>query len=274
MTEPGRELKVSWTRLRDHMDCKQKAARKEEGKKSAATNIRVFFPGTVVDLCMRRWLAGERVPGTLPRGLADRMDEAEQHALETGDGVVKWKNPADKGEVEKTCYECLENLEPILAQVAPPGSVFWPAERFREELVIPHPDGSPQRVWLVGEMDLLTQPGPRTFGVYDLKMTRNDSYWRSVIGQLVFYELAVWIRQGVWPEQSSLIQPLCKQQLLPFRFTEQHRRELFAAVQRYCEDVWRGDQAPKAGIEGCGWCEVRQACVRYAAPPGRVPWPV
>jgi hypothetical protein len=271
----SRELKVSWSRLREYRECMQKAARKAEGKKSPNTDIRNYFPGTVVDVCMRRWLSQ---PEPLRGGLASMVDtvlvQAEQEARDTGDGIVRWKHLGDKDEVRENCRECLTRLEPLLWELAL-GGRYWPAVRFREQLILPYLDGSPQRVWLVGEMDLLTEWTPQLFRVWDLKMTANKDYWRKTYAQLIFYTLAVWLRHKVIPEGAGLIQPMCPEQVLWFEFSDQDRRGLLTDVASYCSSVWRKEMPPKAGTEGCDRCEVRGACLRYAGElgGGRVPWP-
>ena len=270
-----REVKVSWTRLREHMECHQKAALKAKGLKSAVSDIRNYFPGTVVDVCMRRWLDREdQPPGSLAAMVDKILPEAEKDARESCDGIVRWKYPADRSEVLENCRTCLTRLEPILRELALPGR-YEPAMRFRAALIIPYLDGSPQRVWLAGEMDLLTEHAPKAFRVWDLKMTANKDYWRKVTGQLLFYDRALWCMMGVFPENCGLIQPMCPEPVLWFQFTDQNRRELLASVVSYCRDVWLRDERPKADVEGCPQCEVKQACAKFAAPAasGRVPWP-
>jgi PD-(D/E)XK nuclease superfamily len=272
-----REIGVSWSRLRDHMECHQKAALKAKGKKAPSTDIRNFFPGTVVDVCMRRWLDQDSPQiGEMTAMLDQVLVDAEHEAQKTGDGIVRWRHLGDRDEVRASCRELLERLEPILCELALDDSLdYVPARRFRAPLVVPYLDGSPQRIWLVGEMDLFTQTRsqPCQYRVWDLKNTRNKDYWRKVTGQLLFYDLATFCLHGSWTSECGLIQPLCPERVLRFVFAEQNRRELLAAVTRYAADVWRNDQAPKATNEGCDRCEVRHACVRYASSTGRVAWP-
>ena len=66
---------------------------------------------------------------------------------------------------------------------------------------------------------------------------------------------------------------MCPEQVLSFQFTDQNRRELMMHLAAFCRDVWLRDTAPKAGTEGCSYCEMRTACVRYAGNRGRVAWP-
>jgi hypothetical protein len=59
--------------------------------------------------------------------------------------------------------------------------------------------------------------------------------------------------------------------VLEFRFTPEHRREMFVTICDVANDIWRGDLPPKADSEGCSWCAVRASCPKYAHGRGRVP---
>jgi hypothetical protein len=272
----SREIRVSWSLMRVNWECRQKRARKIDSKKNPTADIRNFFPGTVVDICMRRWLdQDDPPPGGMQAMLDAVLDEAEVHARETGDGIVKWRHLGDKDAVRANCRTLLGRLEPILREKALSVD-YAPAVRFKEPFTLPYLDGSPQQIWLVGEMDLFTSTptsGLPELRVWDLKNTANKDYWRKVTGQLLFYDLAVWVRHKRWTTECGLIQPMCPEDVLHFRFTEQHRREMLTHLAAYCRDVWLGDETPKAGTDGCGWCEVRSSCVRYAQPRGRADWP-
>jgi hypothetical protein len=272
-----REISVSWSIMRVNFECKQKRGRKLDTGKSPTQDIRNYFPGTVVDICMRRWLDQDDPPaGGMQAMLHEVLDSAETEARETGDGIVKWRDLHDKQRVKAQCWELLDRLEPILREKALAVN-YAPAVRFKEPFTVPYLDGSPQRVWIKGEMDLFTSTptsGEPELRVWDLKNTANKDYWRKVTGQLLFYDLAIWLRHKRWTAECGLIQPMCTERVLSFRFTEQNRRELLMHLADYCRDVWRKDETPKAGTEGCGWCEVRHACVRYAQPTGgRISWP-
>jgi len=274
-----REIGISWSRLREHMECPQHAHLKDQGKKAPVTDIRVFFPGTVVDRCMRRWLEQEvPQPGQMAAWCAEIMETEERAARETKDGIVKWRSREDKAEVLANCIECLTRLEPILSRLVLPYD-YEPAARFRVPLLIPYLDGSQQRIWLVGEMDLLTGCDTRhgrMHEVWDLKMTADNGYWRKTTGQLLFYDLAVLLMAGRYPVRCGLIQPMCAQQELAFTFTGEQRRELLMHISRYCAAVWRRDFPLRPTTDRCGFCDTKHACPRYAGDGGggRVPWPV
>lgn len=261
------------------MECPQHAHLKEQGKRTPISDIRVFFPGTVVDRCMRRWLDQDSPqPGQMAAWCAQIMEDEERIARETKDGIVKWKGPDDKAEVLATCIECLTRLEPILTRLVLPYD-YEPAVRFRVPLMVPYLDGTPQRIWLSGEMDLLVGAqvrGVREHEVWDLKMTTDSGYWRKTTGQLLFYDLAVLLLAGRYPLRCGLIQPMCKERELAFVFTDAQRRELLGHIAQYCSAVWRKEFPLRPTTDRCPWCDTRHACPRYAGDGGggRVPWPV
>jgi hypothetical protein len=275
--QPGREMGVSWSRLREHEECKQKAYLKASGKKSAVGDIRVYFHGTVVDRCMRNWLMQDKQkPGEMAAMVDHIMDVEETSARESGDGIVKWRSLGDRDHVRGWCKELVTRLEPILYELVIPLD-YTPAMRFRTPLVIPHLDGSPQRIWLVGEFDLLTRTrdAAQDFYVWDLKGTADPNYWRKVVGQLLFYDLACYSMFSKYPVGGGLIQPMCERQVLPFTYAPEHRLQVLQSTVSYCHDVWKKDNRPKEGTSGCAYCEVRHACIRYRQPAsGRQPWPV
>jgi hypothetical protein len=268
--EPGsRELSVSWSRIRTHEDCKQRAWLAAQGKRASAPDIRMYFHGTVVDRCMRQWLdSDDPQPGQMAEMVSRVIDEEEATARETGDGVIRWRGPDDREHVRKWCTELVNRLEPILYERVIPLS-YQPAIRFKVPFQVPYLDGTPQRIFLAGELDLLTQDSGGQFFVWDLKGTADDSYWRKVIGQLLFYDLAVAVQFGSFPARCGLIQPMCKEPVLEFTFGPEQRAQLGQHLVAYCHDVWRGIRPPKASAQGCDICEVRHACEKYAVRGGR-----
>lgn len=232
----------------------------------------MYFRGTVVDLAMRRWLEQENPqPGWMAAHVDEILEKAEVDGRESGDGIVKWRDPGDKGRVRVWCRELVTRLEPILFDLVIPFE-YQPALRFEAPLTIPGPDGLPRKILLRGETDLLIRrPGMQVACPWDLKGTEDTSYWRKVIGQLLFYEIAVRLMTGFWPEESGLIQPMCPEPVLPFHFSEDDRRQMLVTICSVAEDIWRGELPPKADSAGCNQCAVRQACPKFAHGRGRVP---
>ena len=272
-TEPeDKPLKLSWSRIRQHSECRAKGALTAAGMKSPVADVRVFFPGTVADRAAGDWLSLEvQEPGWMAAHVDEILDREEASARETGDGVVKWRNPGDKARVRAWCRECVTRLEPVLFELVIPYK-YEPHVRFKVPLTIPGPGGQPREILLAGEMDFLTwRPGKVPLAVDDLKATQDTSYWRKVTGQLLFYEIAVWGMTGHWPEVSRLFQPMCPEPVLRFYFTADHRREMFRTICQVAADIWAGNLPPKADNHGCDWCAVKAACPKYAHGRGRVP---
>lgn len=266
--EEVKPLRISWSRLRASEECPAKGHLLSLGKKAKGSDIRMFFHGIVVDSCMRQWLAQDQPEkGWMLEHVDFILEEDEKKAAETGDGVVRWKSQDDKREVRDFCRELVVRLERILEAECLPYD-WQPAARFSVPVTIPYLDGSPRLINLVGETDLLVVR-PDGLGVYDLKATKDNSYWRKVKAQMTFYDIAMKILKKEWPVRSALIQPMCDEQVMPFTFTADDRRDLMTRICRLATDIWAGRTAPKASAEGCQQCFVHHACPKYASTGGR-----
>jgi len=249
-----------------------------EGRKSPITDIRGYFHGTVVDKCMRRWLSQENPqPGQMLAWVDEIFATAEKEAKESGDGQVRWKFAGDKKETLEFCRECVTRLEELLVKVCLPYT--WdPAVRFSVPLTIPDPNDEPRRIDLIGEIDLLVEmPGDQVI-VWDLKATKDDNYWRKVLGQLTFYNIVVAIMRSQdekatadpWPTAAGLLQPMCAEQDPVFTFTQEDYSQMFQRISALARDIWLGNVLPKADNTGCRYCEVRGACPKFPKGRGRV----
>lgn len=258
-------LSVSWSALKNHEECRQKHKLSQTGKKNPSTDIRGFFHGTVADRVMRRWLAdNDRQPNQMP-GMVEEMIESEMaDAVKTGDGVVRWKGPDDRAVLTAYCKELLVKLEPILNELVLPYD-FQPELRFRTPIMMPYLDGSMQPVILIGGIDIVVRENEaeNIWSAYDLKATKNDSYVNSVLGQGVFYDLAMRAMYGTSPRQFGFIQPMCKEQVVYTTITEDERNELLARVERMVQFMWRRDWEPKQTNKGCSYCPFKHSCVKY-----------
>jgi hypothetical protein len=264
----GKQLRLSWSRLRTHEECRMQGKLTAAGHKSPVADIRMFFPGTVVDRAMRQWLGFDKPePGWMLAHVDRILDEEEVTARETGDGVVTWKSLQDKEEVRAFCRDLVTRLEELLAHICLPYE-WEPAVRFKVPLEVPYLDGTLRQIILTGEIDLLVRYKPQQVVLWDLKATKNNEYWRKVLGQMGFYDICWWGLSGTFPVGTGLIQPMCDTRLLPFTFTEQSRRELFTRICDTAMDIFRDDLSPKEGTEGCDRCMVRHACPRFAVPGG------
>lgn len=232
-------------------------------------NSRPFFHGNVSDMLMRRWLSFKDPElGWMAAQVDAVFEEMEEHP----EGVLKWKHPGDRIETLEFCRELVTRLEVILARFVLPFD-WTPAWRFEVPVRI-HYGEQVREILLVGEIDLLVFDREGRIIVWDLKATRDDQYWRKVLGQLAFYNIAVKASKaaqlGRWPVRSGLIQPMCTQQVLPVDVLAdggQAIREMMGRVERVARDIWEGRLEPKPG-EFCGSCEVRHACPVWAAPVG------
>jgi hypothetical protein len=256
------------------MECRRKGALVSAGLSSPVQDKRNFFPGTVVDITMGRWLdldSPER--GWMATHVDEILDKAEVDGRESGDGIVKWRDGGDKTKVRVWCKELVTRLEPLLEEHVLPFD-YEPHNRFKVPLTIPGPGGEPRQILLTGETDLRTwHPDKRPRSILDLKGTENSSYWRTTYPQLIFYEIATWGMTGHWPEFSGLIQPMCPEPYLPFYFTADQRREMFVTICAVANDVWTENLPPKADSTGCNRCPVKSACPKFAHGRGRVPSP-
>ncbi len=257
------ETTISWSALRAHEECRQKSALLRGGHRSPAADLRGFFHGMVVDRAMRDWLADPDHPtGAMRRALDDTIDAEAAHATASGDGVVRWKHAADRTDMREFCAQLVDRLEPILRERVLPYP-YAVAHRFRVPLNVPHIDGGTATVTLIGEMDLLVHY-PDGDGIWDLKGTRDNTYFRKVIGQLVFYDVAHGAQTGRDPIVAGLIQPMCDEPVLPFDFDADARRNLLGRVLRMAADIWRQEQTCTTHTSRCSMCNVSHACARYA----------
>jgi len=280
-------IKVSWSKVRVSEECRQKSWLISEGKKSSVADVRIFLPGNVVDQAMRKWLSMDTRPRNWMATHVDEvMDEVEEKIKDGKSGVIRWKSKEDRREVREMCVECAMRLEPILNQLVTPYE-FNPALRFETKLSIPGLDGEPTPILLVGEMDVLTKYQPPLpdissdpdlavsafsrpeFRVWDLKVTKDASYWRKTIAQLTFYDIACSCLFGSSAVEVGLIQPMVySQPWLSFRPSDEDRTQMFTRIVNVAQSIMHKDYAPKDGSSGCGWCECRNACVKYATGPG------
>jgi len=232
------------------------------GTKSRSANIRGYFHGTVCDRVMRDWLEDPQ-PGQMPEMVTTYVDKCLHEAVETGDGVVRWKYAGDKADMTKWCIELVTRLEPLLNRYVLPFA-YEPAKRFKVPLTIPNLLGEPTTVLLVGEIDLLCRDNQLRWGLWDLKATADDNYWRKTIAQLTFYDVCIEAMFNDPPYIAGLIQPMCKQPILPVKITELERAELLARIVGMAHAIWKEDFALAEKTAICNYCEVRHACPKFS----------
>lgn len=255
-------ISISWSRLQTHEMCRQQAYLISAHKKNPAADVRGYFHGRVVDRVMRTWL-DDPVPGAMPGMVADFMVSCEKESREEGDGVVRWKHRNDRAEVEVFCVELVRRLEPLLTELVLPHE-YEPARRFKVPVWIPWLDGTLTEIYLVGETDILVRDDQARWAIWDLKGTKDDSYWRKTMAQLLFYDIALEAEMGQGAHTLGLIQPMCKEPKLEFTFSEDDRAALWQRIMRMASDMWQHDHAPKPSNVGCNYCPVRHACAKFA----------
>lgn len=261
MTPPEKPIRISWSGLRAHADCRQKSYLIRSGKRSKAADLRLFFHGMVVDKAMVDWLLNpNRSAGDMKAAVDGLIDSVAQEAVDSGDGVVRWRHRGDRAELREFCIELVDKLEPILHERILPHP-FEVRRRFTVPVTMPYLDGTPTTVLLTGEMDLLVQHDG--WVVWDLKGTRDNDYWRKVLGQLVFYDLATLALHGEPSRLTGLIQPMCNQPVVEFELNNDQRTVMWTRIQAMAEDIWRENNECKKTTGGCNWCEVKHACPRY-----------
>lgn len=253
-------LRLSWSSLRVHDECHQKAKLIRSGKKNPAADIRGYFHGTVVDRVMRQWLEDPK-PGLMPAMVEEFVDRCEKDAIESEDGVVRWKHTNDKKQMTAWCVRLVKKLEPILEELVVPFE-YEPALRFAVPYEIPYLDGTPTQVILSGEIDLLTR-NDGAWGLWDLKATEDNGYWRKTVAQLTFYDICVEAMFGSSPSEAGLIQPMCDEQVLRVKITEKERAELLARVVRMAQAMWKADESLAPTTKPCFNCAVKHACPRF-----------
>jgi hypothetical protein len=268
VSEPA--LRISWSRLRLHDECPAKGDLMRRHK-SPVQDIRSFFHGNVVDLAMRRWLDMEEPPAGWMLAQVDALfEEAEVIARETGDGIVRWKNLEDKAATLEFCRELVTRLEPILVKYALPFE-WEPAKRFQVPVRIQDLGGHWREITLVGEMDLLVRDSEGRLAVWDLKATRDNGYYKKVLGQLAFYAIACKAMYGQLPAMTGLFQPMCDQQVLPVTVDADAVAQMASRITKAARDILAGHVAPKAGNDGCAYCAVQHACPKFSfGRPGRM----
>lgn len=258
MTRP---LRISWSSIRSSEECAQKAALQRDGKRSKITNSRNFFHGNVVDRIMREWLDNPLIRHTDTQAVV-RAAMTEMEASEKDRGnVVRWRDADDRNKVQNFCIELIQRLEPILEQHVLPHP-YEHGKWFKIPMNLQYRGGL-REILLTGEMDLLVQH-PSGPVVWDLKGTADDQYYRKVIAQLVFYDVAIWASTGVRTHGVGLIQPMCTEPTLSWQVTDDARRQLMTRIERYAHGAWADERTCTTNTAICHWCDVKHACDRFS----------
>lgn len=256
-------LHISWSSLRTHEECKQRGHLQRSGSRATLQNTRVFFPGTVVDRVVRDWLEAdpENNLGLMP-SMVESIITREKAEIEDGGGAMTWKDREDRDIVLRDCIEAVTKIEPSLIKHVLPYD--WQADmRFKAPLLLPHPDGGTEAVILNGAMDIVVRDSFGRFSVWDVKMTKNNDYWRKTVGQLTFYDFAIYVLFGSPTLTTGLLQPMCDERVRPYAVTDDLRSQLMQRVVRMADEVWREDYEPRKDNTMCGFCATKHACSKF-----------
>lgn len=265
------ELYLSWSALKTHEECRHKEYLQRTKHRPESVNIRNFVHGTIADRVVRRFLDEDdptvQKPGRMQEYVQEIFDIETRPIADGGnaDGVVKWRGQHDRAVMLNFVRELVTQSEPYLFEYVIPYD-YATAVRFKQPLTIPYLDGAPALIWLVGEMDILvrkTEEPPDWLGI-DLKGTRNERYWAQTLGQVIFYDLACQAMNGIHCTSGwAFLQPMCKEQWLPVRPSDEDRRIMVNRVTKMAHARWSGDHDPKDSNKGCSECHVKHACAKY-----------
>lgn len=266
MTYP--DINISWSSLRVFEECAQRAKLSRERKRHVTRNLRGFFHGNVADAVMREWYrldSAQRAVTPMSSFVEGVVTAEEERIKERNDGILKWKSPTDRAELTEFVEELCTRLQVILADVAGDNEVTL-AKRFSVPIKLPDPGGGRSVVNLNGELDMLVY-SPDGYSIWDLKATKDDYYWRKTIGQLTFYDIAMWAEHKAYALRTGLLQPMCKQQVLEVNISDDTRRDLLVRINRMATSMWNDLYPLAEDAAACRFCDCRHACPKFD--PGR-----
>lgn len=257
------EIRVSWSALRSHTECKQKGHLQRTGHKASMENQRVFFPGTVTDRVVRDWLADDPYsnPNVMPK-MVEATVLREQEAIEKKGKQLRWKNDKDRDDIIEECQEAVTRIEPSLNELVLPYE-YDVDFGFKAPMDVPTPGGGETTLLLMGFMDIIVRRPENRWAVYDVKHTKDDYYWKKTRGQLSFYDLAVGLMFESETFEVGLLQPLCTKPEKLFQLSEDDRAILLSQVISMSDDIYRQNYEPTAAPSECYGCNVKHACSRF-----------
>jgi len=263
------DLRISWSKLRSHIECKQKGHLQRSGKGATLENQRVFFPGTVTDRVVRDWLADDPYnnPGLMPH-MVESVIAREQKNIEEEGKQLRWKDANDRDTILRECQKAVTVIEPSLNNLVLPYD-YDVDFSFKAPMQVQHPAGHMETVVLNGFMDIIVRRPNNQWAVYDVKHTKDNDYWKKTRGQLSFYDLAVDIMFEAETFEVGLLQPLCSESERMFHLDEQDRTILLSHVMQMADDIWNENFEPDAPISACYFCNVKHACSRFTPVNGR-----
>ena len=259
-------IRISWSGLRTHEECRQKGYLTRTKKLATLADKRNFLPGTVTDRVVRNWLLNDPLDhlGEMPDMVTAAIDAAKVELTDSGEGVVRWRDSGDRAIVEAECQEAVRLIEPDLLKYVVPYE-YQPDFRFDAPVKLKNPKtGRMELINLIGYMDILVRDDKGRFWVWDVKHTKDNSYWRKTIGQLGFYDLAVEMLFGQPTAMTGLMQPLCKKPRQTYQPSQESRAQLMQRISAMASDIWNENYTPLEGKGSvCNWCSAKHACVKF-----------
>lgn len=260
-----RKIRLSWSRLKAYEACRQRVHLQMRGVRTATLDGRVFLPGTLADRAMRLWLE----QGTFEhRGMHTFLEQLwAEHTGPDAEYQIKWRGSPtdDKRSVLANVTRALDVLEPILLEKVAPYA-FKPEYRFTATLGMKDPWDQTQHIEMFGAVDVAVHMGDGRYALYDLKITENDTYIRSTLAQLTFYDLAFRGWTGTHPVEHAFWTPLLPQPVVPLDVTEVERRQMYGRIMSYCHGVWTNQWQLTGNTSECFNCPTKVACPRYVTP--------
>lgn len=259
---------LSWSRLRTHEECKQRAYLQRTGKRAEVDNHRNFLPGNISDRVVRDWLLDD--PWNNLGGMKDMVPEYFDRSVKeskTQGGSIIWKtnDGSDQKAIVEDCIQAVTIIEDDLKRLVLPFD-YTPDYSFKSALEVSvRGRDEPIQLILNGYMDILVKESEDVFSIYDVKHTKDNSYWRKTIGQLGFYDTALRLAENNYSTRSALLQPLCKDPIRTFDITDDDRRKMWQSINGYVQDYVNLNVEPTSDINACYYCNVKHACVRFKA---------
>lgn len=264
MTSPPDPVLVSWSGLKRWEHCPHHQLRVIQKKTAQSEKGRIFLPGTVLDLVQRHWLESENPE---PGQMVEMVEAVFSEVVAEREAIIKWRgNPIhDQREVKADVRAAAKKLEPWLIENVLPYD-YQPEVRFTAYLQVPYIcEDRLGIVKMIGGIDIVVRDDQGKFRLYDLKMTQNESYIRSTLAQLIFYDLAWGVIQEDFYHAAEwgFITPALPERLISITVDRDDRRAMLSRIVQYAQGFWSDEWSPKADDEGCNYCEARGACDKF-----------
>lgn len=259
---------ISWSGLKRWENCPQQQLRTIQHKTERSNKGRIFLPGTVCDLVQRRWLDSD---DPKPGEMEQLVEIVFSETVNLAESKIPWRgNPIeDQNNVKDFCRQVVARLEPWLLENVIPFD-YAPEIKFKANMQIPYVCDTAEEnikapLRMIGGIDILVRDDKDKFHLFDLKVTRDPSYIRSTLAQLIFYDLAWGVIQGDFDHavEWGFVAPALPEFLIPITVGQEDRRMMMSRIVKYAQGVWNDEWKPKADDTGCDWCEARGACDKF-----------